>query len=307
MSGISVIIPAHNRPEQLARALGSVVAQSFRDFEVLVVDDGSRPALDGVVRACHDSRVKYLRHREPLGASAARNTGIRHARSDFIALLDDDDSWEPDKLSLQWQRFQKASARLGIIHGGCSQKCDRSDALLSVSQPRVRGEAYVDSLSFCILASPTPLIPRQCFDATGLYDESFPASQDREMWIRITRRYTVDFVNAIVANRFIHSGQMTSDLRVKVAGRTMLYHKFRNVLDANPACKAKHLDALDRLYTLDHRMKNARDFLRDMIFTRKSGKYTPHFRLALSVLSPHLYRNIMQRRFPQFGGVRHYY
>ena len=92
---VSVIVPTFQRPEFLQAALGSVLRQTVKDFEVLVVDDGSAMDLAPLVNALDDGRIRYLRHESNRGEAAARNTGIRGARGDYLAFLDDDDEWFP--------------------------------------------------------------------------------------------------------------------------------------------------------------------------------------------------------------------
>ena len=98
---VSVVISTYNRQEKLKRALASVLGQTLRDIEVIVVDNASTDATEEVVRNVKDLRVRYIRHDSNKGGPAARNTGIKHARAPYIALLDDDDEWMPQKLEKQ--------------------------------------------------------------------------------------------------------------------------------------------------------------------------------------------------------------
>src|SRR3989338_8677774 len=101
MVKVSVIIPTHNRPELLKRAVKSVLNQTYKDLEVIVVDDGLEKRADETVNSFNDSRLKYIQHPEEKGGSAARNTGIKNSSGEFIAFLDDDDEWLPEKLEIQ--------------------------------------------------------------------------------------------------------------------------------------------------------------------------------------------------------------
>ena len=98
---ISVIIPVYNRTDLLIRALHSVSEQTRRDLEIIVVDDGSNIDIGSVLAEFHDPRLRYLRHQERRGTSAARNTGIGEARGDYLAFLDSDDFWRANKLERQ--------------------------------------------------------------------------------------------------------------------------------------------------------------------------------------------------------------
>src|SRR3989344_9216027 len=101
MPKISVIIPTHNRPELLKKAVGSVLSQTYKDLEVIVVDDCMEKRADSVIKEFNDSRIKHIQHQEEKGGSAARNTGIRASSGEFIAFLDDDDEGVPGKIEIQ--------------------------------------------------------------------------------------------------------------------------------------------------------------------------------------------------------------
>jgi len=97
---ISVIIPSYNRANTIGRAIQSALSQSYQDFEIIVIDDGSTDHTEEVIRSFQDSRIRYIRHNRNRGGSAARNTGIHAARGEYIAFLDSDDEWLPQKLEL---------------------------------------------------------------------------------------------------------------------------------------------------------------------------------------------------------------
>ncbi|RLF83553.1 glycosyl transferase, partial [Thermococci archaeon] len=103
---VSVIIPTYNRANLLKRAIASVLNQTFTDFELIVVDDASPDNTPEVVRSINDGRIRYVRLKKNSGGPVARNTGIRKARGRFIALLDDDDEWLPNRLELQIKKFE---------------------------------------------------------------------------------------------------------------------------------------------------------------------------------------------------------
>ncbi len=104
---ISVVIPSFNRPELTLRAVQSVLSQTWKDFEVVVIDDGSRPDKIFPAEKIDDRRLRLIRHRTNLGVSAARNTGVRESRYPLVALLDSDDLWSPDKLANQMLTYEK--------------------------------------------------------------------------------------------------------------------------------------------------------------------------------------------------------
>ena len=118
MPQVSVIIPTHNRSEFLGAAIGSVLSQTFQDFELIVVDDASTDTTAEVVASFNDERIKFIRHGMNKGGSVARNTGILNSTGDYIAFLDDDDEWLPAKLSKQIQVLLSSPPEVGCVYAG---------------------------------------------------------------------------------------------------------------------------------------------------------------------------------------------
>src|SRR5687767_7523259 len=113
---VSVVLPTYNRAPLLGRAIRSVLGQSYTDFELIVVDDGSTDGTSGVVAGFRDKRIRYLPLARNTGAGAARNAGIRVARGKFVAFQDSDDEWLPAKLAKQMSAFERGPAKLGVVY-----------------------------------------------------------------------------------------------------------------------------------------------------------------------------------------------
>ena len=119
MPSVSVIIPTYNYGRFIERAVNSVLSQSYQDYEIIIIDDGSTDdTKNRVVVKYHDERIIYIRHDMNRGPSAARNTGIKSSKGEFIAFLDSDDEWEPDKLYHQINLFRNASSDIGCVYCG---------------------------------------------------------------------------------------------------------------------------------------------------------------------------------------------
>ncbi len=192
-TSVSVIIPTHNRRKSLTRAVESVQAQTVRDWELLIVDDGSGDGTDKDWSNPDDSRVRYLRT-ENQGVSAARNLGIRLADSPWIAFLDSDDYWLPRKLETQ----------LGALDSHPGYLAVHSDEIWIRHGRRVNpkkihrkygGWVYRYSLPRCVISPSSILISRQLLDRCGLFDETFPVCEDYELWLRMFARHPICFVD----------------------------------------------------------------------------------------------------------------
>lgn len=112
---VSIIIPTYNRSKTIKRSINSVLYQTYDDFEIIVIDDGSSDGTDKVIKEFNDSRIKYVRHELNRGASAARNTGIKLSRGKYIAFQDSDDVWVPDKLEKQMNVFKSSENNFGVV------------------------------------------------------------------------------------------------------------------------------------------------------------------------------------------------
>src|SRR5262245_7479203 len=118
MPKVSVIVPTRDRAEYLRVAITSVLSQTFQDFELIVVDDASAENNFEVISSFHDDRIKFIRHETRKGGSAARNTGIINSSCDYIAFLDDDDEWFPDKIAKQIHLLHSSPPDVGCIYTG---------------------------------------------------------------------------------------------------------------------------------------------------------------------------------------------
>jgi len=185
---VSVIIPTYNRALYLKEAIDSVLSQDFCDFELIVVDDGSTDATSDIIDS-YNGAFRYIcqRHR---GVSAARNTGISHAKGTFVAFLDSDDLWLPKKLSAQVDFFREHPEALICqteeiwIRNGTRVNSKKRHKKYS-------GDIFEKALPLCIVSPSAVMIKKNLFDLVGLFDESLPVCEDYDLWLRISARYPV--------------------------------------------------------------------------------------------------------------------
>jgi glycosyltransferase involved in cell wall biosynthesis len=205
---VSVIIPTHNRAAWLAEAVGSVLAQTYQDFELLVVDDGSTDGTAEVLAGLA-GQITCLRHPHRRGVSAARNTGIAAARGEWLAFLDSDDLWLPEKLARQLDFIR--------THPGL-RLCQTEEIWVRrgvrVNPPRscrkVGGRIFLPSLERCLVSPSAVVLHRSLIDEHGGFDESLPAAEDYDLWLRLAWRYQVGLVpQALVVKRGGHADQLS--------------------------------------------------------------------------------------------------
>ncbi len=185
---VSIIIPTYNRAHYVGDAIESTLAQTYPNKEILVIDDGSTDGTRGLVEK-YLPRVQY-HHQPNKGASAARNLGIRLSRGDFVAFLDSDDRWLPEKISMQVELLEKHPA-VGMV--GCGEHCidARGERFWTgYARPKLDVESLMIRCTAFGGAS-RPLIRRECFDKAGLFDETLFFNEDWDMWLRIAKHYEI--------------------------------------------------------------------------------------------------------------------
>lgn len=185
---VSVIITTYNRRHFLKGALASVLAQDYTDREVIVVDDGST---DGSREEIEGLPVRYL-WKENGGISSARNEGLRAAEGEYIACLDVDDLWKKRKLSTQMRVMEETGIRLTYTDEIWVRNGKRINQKLR--HRKYSGHIFEHCLPLCIISPSSAVIHRSVFDDVGLFDESLPVCEDYDMWLRITARYPVIFI-----------------------------------------------------------------------------------------------------------------
>jgi glycosyltransferase involved in cell wall biosynthesis len=182
---VSVIIPTYNRAHLIGRAIQSVLDQTYQDFEIIIVDDGSTDNTEVVLKKFQnkDERIRYIRHDKNKGGSTARNTGIKAARGRFIALLDSDDEWLPEKLQKQLEVFESSPPEVGVVYTKTYHRANKKIYPFSKEEQK-DGMIFQDLLNLDISKNcgqtSTLLIKKECFEKVGLFDERFPRQQDTE-------------------------------------------------------------------------------------------------------------------------------
>lgn len=190
---VSVVIATRNYGRYLAGALRSVLAQTHSDLEVIVVDDGSTDDTPVVVRPyLSDPRISYHRT-DGLGQPRAKNLGVRHARGPLIAFLDGDDEWRPTKLERQLPLFQDPA--VGVVYSRRTTMGPDGNELPTTPTELVRGRVFEAVLIRNCVCFSSVVVRRDVFEAVGLFDPKLPLAIDYDLWLRVARHYTFDYVD----------------------------------------------------------------------------------------------------------------
>ena len=196
---ISVVIPTHNRRDFVLRALASVFAQTREPDEVIVIDDGSDDGTSTSVRTRYpQARLIQQANR---GVSAARNAGINAARSEWVAFLDSDDEWHPQKLAEQEDLVAKRP-QTQLVH--CNESWIRNGQSLQQKSYHRKsgGDIFEPSLHRCLISPSAAMVRRELLLSLGLFDESLPACEDYDLWLRVTAIHPVEFIDRPLVTKY---------------------------------------------------------------------------------------------------------
>ena len=197
---VSVLIPCYNYGRYLPEALESVRAQTFTDYEIIVADDGSEDETRSICEGCEDVRYLPLPHG---GVSAARNAAIQAAKGEFIAFLDADDQWRPEKLQLQVE-YMDAHPEVSLLYCRYENYTDLPEQDMSSQREELLGRVINDSMV-------TALIRRELFERYGLFDTALPFAEDTE-WlyrVRLTRPECIAHLDQVLYRRRVHTDNLT--------------------------------------------------------------------------------------------------
>lgn len=193
MRAVSVIIPTFNRANSVKRAVSSVLYQTFSDYELIVVDDGST---DGTMDspAQFVGQVKTFRHPKNLGVSAARNTGIKGTSAPLIAFLDSDDYWLPEKLGVQVAFFRENPEAVACQ---TNELWIRKGRRVNPGRKHLKpsGHIFGPSLRRCLVSPSSVMVRRALLNEVGLFDEDLPACEDYDLWLRISCRDPIHLID----------------------------------------------------------------------------------------------------------------
>lgn len=221
MPKVSVVVPAYNRADFVGETLDSILAQTYTDYEVIVVDDGSTDDTPTVLAKYRGKNVRVIRQ-ENQGEGAARNTGIFAAQGEYIAFVDSDDLWTPIKLERQMALLTRQSHRCWVY---CDAYVFDSETKRTLYVFGERGNQYEGDIARELLlrdfiASPTPVVHRSVFQKVGVFNHN-PRDSDWDMWLRIAAHYPVGRVPEALAGYRIHRNSVSQQSSPMFAHR---YH-----------------------------------------------------------------------------------
>lgn len=291
---VSVIIPTYNRATLLARAIRSVLNQTFKNFELIIVDDGSTDNTKSAVKDFQkvDARVKYVWQKNSGTPAAALNTGIKYAKGKYVASLDDDDEWLPQKLEKQIMIFKNSNKpNLGIV--GCGAFIIRNNQTKLYKFPKTENilKSLLDRSVF--LSCSSVVIKNDVFAKVGPFDENLKLFFARDMWLKICREYDFDFVDEPLYKYYIHGGNLSRKDPLKEAAEIKyLVKKWQAYYEKFTVIWSKQLRTIGMIYAVNGDMEFARKHFNGAIKAAPL-RFENYFHLLASLFGIKVYRKAL--------------
>ena len=250
---VSVITPTYNRPRWLLETIKSVLAQTYSDIEIIIVNDGSTDNTEQILEPYMD-KIVYI-YKENGGQGSAVNAGIAAATGEYIARVDDDDLFMPEKVELQVEMFRKQPA-LGLVATDCYIVNSEGKIVFTRTVPDFsRHRPFFALLQRCLFSPPTPMVRKKCYEKAGLYGNIY--GEDYDMWLRIARHYPMSVVHKALAMYRRHDSNL-SEGESRIKGDVDIRAFICKTMDTIP---------LEELLPVIYSFQHARD-VRGSIFLR---------------------------------------
>lgn len=233
---VAALIPTMDRPAYVRGAIESACEQTHGRIEVVVVDasseDDTKEVVNEMRRAYPDRAFTYIHNDAPRGLPAARNQGAAETDAEYIAFLDDDDRWRPEKIARQVNAFDAGGDSLGLVHTGYEGVDDDGERVLTFA-PEYEGSVCPDLLVRNTIGTPSSvMVRRNAFEGVRGFDESLRYCEDWDFYLRIAREYEFDYVQELLVERTYHDGAMIEDLAPLFTYRAQVLEKHADILVA---------------------------------------------------------------------------
>ena len=261
--GVSVIIPTYNRAELLERSVKSVQEQTYKKWEIIVVDDGSTDNTEDIINKLNDARVRYIKNEKNLGAAASRNRGVEFAKYDYVAFQDSDDMWRIDKLEKQMTYLHQNTDYDMVYCSFLKHYSNGGSLVVPNNQIGEReGDMYATLLVNNVIGTPTALIRRNVFLECGGFDTELRAIEDWDFAVRVARNSQIGFVPEILVDAYETQGSISYDgaayykARCKMLAQNGVYLQEVGLFDDlvinmfNDAEKRGVLDSVKKIFML---------------------------------------------------------
>ena len=237
----SVIIPVYNRSLTISTAINSVLNQSFFDFELLIIDDGSTDNTLEVISTFSDSRIKLLKMSVNSGAAAARNFGIKSALGQYISFLDSDDTFEPDFLKVSYETINPTNNRIGFMWTGLN-RIENNNVIKECWKPTNNKNSYFTFLSNLHIGTNSGItVKKEVFIKCGYFNEKLEAAEDTDFFLRISQHYDYIFSTKYLMNVYRDGkDRLSKNLKKNAKAYQLIFPQHKEVIDTSQSLKQKY-------------------------------------------------------------------
>lgn len=227
---VSVIIPTYNRETTLKRAILSVIHQTYTDWELIIVDDGSTDGTEALVRSFISEKIHYIKSEVNQGVCKTRNIGIKHAKGEYIALLDSDDEWVADKLEKQLAQMQQKGTK--VVYCRFSRMYENDNEKISIIPPierkeNLEGDLFYELLLGNFIGAPTIVIAKDVLEEVGGFNEELMNLEDYELILRIAKEFYIAFTDEVLVHTYAQSDGMNTNLYYGFFSKKYLLELYR--------------------------------------------------------------------------------
>lgn len=259
---VSVIIPTYNRAHLISRAIQSVLKQTYKDFEVIVIDDGSTDNTEYIIKQFQDkdNRIRYIKHKKNKGGSAARNAGIKLSKGDYIAFQDSDDEWLSEKLEKQMKFFEGAPSNVGVVYSGFWRiEGDTKNYIPSSQVTEKEGNVHKELLKGNFVTTQSIVIRKECFEKAGMFDESLPRLQDWDLVLRLSKYYEFKCIDEPLVFSYFTPVSISSNKDALIKASELIISKHFNDFVNNKKALSNHYLSVG-ISVLNGDFKTGRDY-----------------------------------------------
>jgi glycosyltransferase involved in cell wall biosynthesis len=262
MTRVTAVITTFNRAHFVGEAIASVLAQTYPDFELLILNNSSADNTEEVVRSFTDPRIRYVQH-EAMPISRQRDLAVEMAKTELLGFLDDDDLWLPNKLAAEVGVFDRHGPKVGMVYGG--YQFFNEGVVFAYQHPTQRGDVLQGILeerdNFCASAS-NPLLRREAILAAGGYgsDKNVGSGEDYYLYLKMARNWTVEFTDEIVVAIRQHNGpRLVGNTGERIRLEEIILSEFSDVM--GPPLKARFNKKIGGKWVRMGQPKKGREYL----------------------------------------------
>ena len=261
---VSVIIPTYNRENLIGRAIYSVLKQTYQDFEIIVVDDGSTDHTEDVIRQLQnkEKRITYIKNKKNKGAATARNTGISEAKGKYIAFQDSDDEWLSGKLEKQMKMFKRAPLEIGVIYTGFWRiEGDKKEYIPSDKIIKKEGDIHIELLKGNFVTTQSIVVRKECFGKAGMFEEDLPRLQDWELVLRLSKYYHFKCIDEPLLVSYHTPDSISANNEALIKAYESIINKYYQDFVKHKKILSKHMNFLGSFLCVNYNFPVGKKYL----------------------------------------------